>query len=215
MMLRALFRRRLLQAAPAVLAMAVASCTDRAADLELRLTSLQNELDHAKAELETANRKESPAPEPPESAQPGVSEIERNYDRSVAEFRQDLERQISDGRVNVTPGHPVLDGKPYTAELGVEGTVHGRPVNDRVIARAGLDGKWTFPSTSEVLDRLNKAPTGPLTAATDTRPIAPRATPEPPRKIVSPMPADSTVVIKWADTPAGARPPAAGRGGRP
>jgi hypothetical protein len=144
-----------------------------------------------------------------------VSEIERNYDRGLKEFRQELDQQISDGRITAfTPTHPVIEEKPYKAELGLEAMLHGRSVAvDQVPIRAGLDGKWTFPSAGEVLDRLNKATTGPATPAPETPSTAARTPPaEPSHEIVSPMPASQTIKVEWP-RPAGSAA-APGRGPR-
>lgn len=211
---RALLRRWLLWAAPSALALAAASCTDRAADLELRLSQTQNELERTKAELETASRKESPA-EP--AALPSVSEIERNYDHALKEFRQELDQQISDGRItSFTPTHPIIEEKPYTAGVRLEAMLHGRTVAlEPVPMRAGLDGKWSFPSAGEVLDLLNKAPAGPATPAPETPSTAARTPPaEPPHQLVSPMPASETIKIEWPKPPGSAAPPAPARGPR-
>ena len=214
---RALLRGRWMLALPAVLGMAAASCTDRAADLELRLSTLQQELDRTKAELEAANRKETPAPG---AALASVSEIESNYDRQLREFRQELEGQMSNGRVNsVTAMHPVIDEKPYTAGFALEATLQGRSVTlDRVPVRAGLDGKWSFPTAAEVLDRLAKGSASAATGASDSRSVATaRSSPADPqpRELVSPMQATQTIRIDWGDRPAGGRPPAEPAKGQP
>lgn len=189
---------------PALLALA--GCSDRAADLQIRLSHLQDELDHTKAELEAANR-QAGSSSGSSVPLPSAAEIERNYDQAVSEMRHDLERQLTGGRVNnVVSYQPQIEEKPYHAEFSLEATLGSRIVKiEHIPVQAGLDGKWTFPSAEEVIGRLKQIPenTAPPPRSTQAKP----GHNSPPQEdLVAPGPASETVSISWGDAPgAGSR----------
>src|SRR5947209_15034400 len=81
--------------AAAMAAFSLFGCTDRAADLQIRLNAVEDELNRTKAELDAANRTTTPAsqgdqPTRETSAMPTRAEIEQNYDRGIREFRDAL-----------------------------------------------------------------------------------------------------------------------------
>ena len=195
-------RRRFFAGTAAALGLAIfaGGCSDRAADLQIRLSSVQDELDRTKADLDAANHQTDSAP-PSGTALPSVAQIEENYDHGIKEMRHDLEHQLTDGSVsNVISYQPRIEEKPYHAEFTLEATMGTRPVRiEHIPVRAGPDGKWTFPGTDELIGRLKEIPQAPAGRA-ESRPETPA--PAPARAataIAAPGPANETVTVRWGE----------------
>lgn len=206
--------------------LALPGCSDRTADLQQQITSLQNELERAHAEAAAAQKQLAEAT-PPSSETAGRSgggtvsreEIERSYEEAARVFRSGLESQMPEAQLgNFTLYKPQVEEFPHRSEFSMEVRLRGKPVQiDRIPVKAGLDGKWTFPTVAEVgalIERLKSAPPSILnttsiapdsSAASTASASAPAVRTE--SSIAAPAASNQTVVVQWGDAPAS--PPAA------
>lgn len=195
----------------------LAACTDPSADLQRRVTFLQDELDRARAELDAANGRLAAAAE---SAAPGASESEtalrdqmkRSYETAAREFRAELQSRLGDAKMDFELYQPRIESFPHRSEFSVEAQIDGKPIQVKNIpVRAGYDGRWLFPSVSEVAGLIEQAKNAPASAQASTAPEAPAP---PPRSgsraadpgVAAPSPSNQTVVIQWGGGADASRP---------
>jgi uncharacterized small protein (DUF1192 family) len=213
----------------ALAVLSLAGCSDRTADLQQQITSLQNELDRARAEVEAAQKQLAEAPQPTsggsakssgsgDAGNSGATSreaVERNYEDAARVFRTDLEAQLPEVQMgNFTLYRPEVELFPYRSEFSMEVRLRGKPLQiERIPVKAGLDGKWTFPTVTEVgslIERVKNSP--PPTFSTASAAPQPGAAPaggapapesRPDTSIAAPAAANQTVVVQWGDAPAG------------
>jgi hypothetical protein len=211
-------------AASAFAACLLASCSERAQEMEEKITQMQRELDEAHKQLAAANQalaSRTPAETPRPAATPAASTsgglpsreaLEASYNASVAEFRKKLDANLGEFRVESCTVHSVQmpsELYPFTSQLSFAfASANGKTFTTDIPVKADVNGKWVFPSVDEVVQRVTSAE---RMASAGVPPIsnAPSGSARSGKGDQPPayMAVDGTVVVQWPD----ASPAAASR----
>jgi outer membrane murein-binding lipoprotein Lpp len=194
----------------------LASCSDRAQELEEKVTQMQRQLDQTEKQLQAANqaranRAAAESATPTSSVAtvglPSRDAVEQSYAASVAAFRKELDSKLKDFRVQSCTTHSVqmpTELFPFTSQLSLTLlSTDGKNFTTDIPVKADVTGKWVFPSVSEVTQRIENA--GRMAAAAGGRsPTRQNQTagdqPAPYMKV------DGTFVIQWPNSNPDAAP---------
>lgn len=177
---------------PAVLVLApMCGCTDRSADLQRRITHLEDELDRARAEGEAATTADAEQPIEGESETAVLARIARSYEAAASRFGTELKAQLGGAEIGLSSDKPRIESHPFQSVFSLEIRSDGKPVQIRDIpARGSFDGRWSFPSVAEVRAMIEQAKAPVVArAAREVRPAA--------SGVAAPSASDQTVVIDW------------------
>lgn len=187
----------------------LSGCSDQSADLQRQLVALREEFDRSQAELQNANRELSQLRSQKESAPAAAAstggvanreQLDRSYEAAARDLRGEVEKQVTDVKMeNFTFFKPQYEEFPHRSEFSMEVRIGDRKVQiDRIPVKTSVDGKWVFPTATEVAARIERAKSTAASApaSTTTRPHPAVAVPS------GPTPATQTVVIQW-DPPSG------------
>lgn len=205
----------------------LAGCSERSQEMEERVTQLQRELDRVQSQLNAATQNAAGsggAAKPADQTGGSASwlsqdTLQETFRAGDAAMRKDLEDNLKGYKVvnSLMQSMPApADPYPYKSQINLTllSDQGKNVVLTEVPVKADLNGKWVFPSASEVSQQIT-ARENPEASGTDrtadNSPSAQPAASEPAPRAV--MPVDSTVNIQWGDEPA-ARP-AALNGSRP
>ena len=200
-------------------AVLLASCSERAQELEEKVTHMQRQLDQTEKQLRAANQALANRAAAEGATQtssvatgglPARDAVEQSYAASVAAFRKELDSKLKDFRVQSCTTHSVQmpsEFFPFTSQLSLALlSKDGKNFTTDIPVKADVTGKWVFPTVSEATQRIEHA--GRMAAAAGTRSSTGQnqtAADQPPPY----MKVDGTFVIQWPDSNPGAPPVAA------
>jgi hypothetical protein len=197
-------------------AVLLASCSDRAQELEEKVTQMRRQLDQTEKQLQAANQalanpaaaqSTTPTSSVSTGGLPSRDAVEQSYAASVGAFRKELESKLKDFRVESCTTHSVQmpsEFFPFTSQLSLALlSKDGKNFTTDIPVKADVTGKWVFPTVSEVTQRIENA--GRMAAAAGAHPsTAQNQTaadqPAPYMKV------NGTFVIQWPDSGPGAPP---------
>ena len=204
-------------------AVLLASCSERAQELEEKVTQMQRQLDETEKQLRAANQALANRPAAEGATQtssvapgglPSRDAVEQSYAASVAAFRKELDSNLKDFRVQSCTTHSVQmpsEFFPFTSQISLALlSKDGKNFTTDIPVKADVTGKWIFPTVSEVTQRIENA--GRMAATTGARSSTGQnqTAADQPRPY---MKVDGTFVIQWPDSnpaapPVSARTPA-------
>jgi hypothetical protein len=206
-------------------AVLLASCGERAQELEEKVTQMQRQLDQTEKQLQAANqalanRAAAQSPSPNSSVAlgglPSREAVEQSYAASVAAFRKELDSTLKDFSIQSVTTHSVQmpsEFFPFTSQLSLDLlSKDGKSFTTDIPVKANAAGKWVFPSVSEVTQRIENAGRMASTGETHSASAGQNQTSalEQSRPY---MKVNGTFVIQWPDSapapaPASTRAPA-------
>jgi hypothetical protein len=194
-------------------AVLLAGCSDRAQELEEKVTQMQRQLDQTEKQLRAANQalaNRGPADGATQTSSattgglPIRDAVEQSYAASVAAFRKELDSKLTDFRVQSCTTHSVQmpsEFFPFTSQLSLTLlSKDGRNFTTDIPVKADVTGKWVFPAVSEVTQRIENA--GRMAGARSSPGQNQTAADQP----APYMKVDGTFVIQWPDSNPGAPP---------
>ena len=194
-------------------AVLLASCSDRAQELEEKVTQMQRQLDQTEKQLRAANQalaNRGPADGATQTSSvttgglPTRDAVEQSYAGSVAAFRKELDSKLTDFRVQSCTTHSVQmpsEFFPFTSQLSLTLlSKDGRNFTTDIPVKADATGKWVFPAVSEVTQRIENA--GRMAGARSSPGQNQTAADQP----APYMKVDGTFVIQWPDSNPGVPP---------
>ena len=184
------------------------SCSDRAQEMEEKVTQMQRQLDQTQKELQAANQAlASRAPAQPTQTStttgglPSREAVEQSYSTSVNAFRKELDANLKDFRVESCTTHSVqmpAEFFPFTSQLSLAlVSTDGKNFTTDIPVKADATGKWIFPTVGEVTQRIETAKrmaSAPSSSSTARKQTEPGQPPPPYMKV------DGTFVIQWPDS---------------
>jgi hypothetical protein len=197
-------------------AVLLASCSDRAQELEEKVTQMQRQLDQTEKQLRAANQALANRGSAEGATQtssvatgglPTRDVVEQTYAASVAAFRKELDSKLKDFRVQSCTTHSVQmpsEFFPFTSQLSLALlSKDGKNFTTDIPVKADVTGKWVFPPVSEVTQRIENA--GRLAAAAGARSSTGQnqTAAEQPSSYTK---VDGTFVIQWPDSTPGPPP---------
>jgi hypothetical protein len=191
-------------------AFVVASCSDRAQEMEEKVTQMQRQLDETQKQLQAANQAlASRAPVQAEQASsasaassglPSREAVEQSYTTSVNAFRKELDANLKNFRVESCTTHSVqmpAEFYPFTSQLSLAFvSTEGKNFTTDIPVKADVTGKWIFPTVAEVTQRIasvEHATSGTTASAATTQKTSGTGEPAPYMKV------NGTFVIQWPD----------------
>jgi hypothetical protein len=171
-------------------AIGLAGCDDPSADLQMRLTYAQKELDAANAEIQRLGEPDKSNVQPaavaaPPEAPPPVSD--ESFREEARNFSKQLEAEMKGATVSDPSWSDVKKVATYTFWLT---TAEGNRNQQNVVATATPEGGWVFPTPGEFVRGLTAAPSPePVKPAPRVQPVveqAPPPQPQPPQPQIRP-----------------------------
>ena len=194
-------------------AVLLAGCSDRAQELEERVTQMQRQLDQTEKQLQAANhaladraaaQSATPTSSVATGGLPSRDAVEQSYAASVAAFRKELDSKLKDFRVESCTTHSVQmpsEFFPFTSQLSLALlSKDGKNFTTDIPVKADATGKWVFPTASEVTQRIENA--GRMAGARSSPGQNQTAADQP----APYMKVDGTFVIQWPDSSSAAPP---------
>ena len=200
----------------------LSACSQRSQELDEQVTVLQKELDQTEAQLQAANQSLKAAREelahlkgtsgrPSETAAtpapvisatsslPARETLERSYTEQAKALKQRLQEKLQNYSVGTCTLRSITVASPeYPVSSTISISVRssgGSSFQLDVPAKADPNGKWSFPETSEIVERIEEI--GRSSVQTSSRPSETSAT--------SSRGADRTAIVRWPETSAGQR----------
>lgn len=191
-------------------AFVMTSCSDRAQEMEEKVTQMQRQLDETQKQLQAANQAlASRAPAQTEQVStatatsaglPSREVVEQSYSASVSAFRKELDANLKNFRVESCTTHSVqmpTEFYPFTSQLSLAFvSTDGKNFTTDIPVKADVTGKWIFPTVAEVTQRIGSVEhvasgTASSTGTTQKSPSAGEPAPY--------MKVNGTFVVQWPD----------------
>ncbi len=188
----------------------VASCSDRAQEMEEKVTQMQRQLDETQKQLQAANQamagrgpaqaEQTSSASAASSGLPSREAVEQSYTTSVNAFRKELDANLKDFRVESCTTHSVqmpTEFYPFTSQLSLAFvSTDGKNFTTDIPVKADVTGKWIFPTAAEVTQRIaNVQHVASRTTSSAATTLKTSSTGEP----APYMKVNGTFVIQWPD----------------
>lgn len=193
-------------------ALFLTSCSERAQEMEEKVTQLQRQLDQTQKQLQAANQAlANKKPEEPargsetSSGLPSRDALEQSYSTRVTAFRKELDASLKDFRIQSFTVHNVqmpAEFYPFTSQLSLAFvSTDGKNFTTDIPVKADATGKWVFPTVAEVTQRVESAQrvasgTSPSTSTAQRQAGTSAEQPAPIMKV------DGTFIIQWPNASA-------------
>jgi hypothetical protein len=187
------------------------ACSDRAQEMEEKVTQMQRQLDQTQKQLQAANQAlagrvpvETPRTSSASTASGGLPSreaVEQSYAASVTAFRKELDANLKDLRVESCTTHSVqmpAEFFPFTSQLSLAlVSTDGKNFTTDIPVKADVTGKWIFPTAAEVIQRITNAKLAASDATASSSTAQNESTSGRPAPL---MKVNGTFVIQWPDS---------------
>ena len=208
----------------------LAGCSERSQEMEERVTQLQRELERVQTQLNaalqnapaTSNGTKSSEASTTGAAWLSQDTLQETFKAGDAAMRKDLEENLKGYKVvnSLMQSMPApADPYPYKSQinLALVSDQGKNVVLTEVPVKADLNGKWVFPTATEVSQQIASRDTPDATGAdrtADNTPARQPAAPAPEAEPRAVMPVSRAVSIQWGDEPPANNAPAPSGGPR-